>query len=41
MPKLVDLEVAFTEGDLIIIDDMIDEDAAGEVLVEGPGFDAF
>jgi hypothetical protein len=31
-------------GELIIIDAMIDEDAAGEVLVEGPDeadFDAF
>jgi hypothetical protein len=36
VPKIVDIGVDFTVEDLIIIDAMIDEDAAIEGLVEGP-----
>jgi hypothetical protein len=44
VPKIVDIGVDFTVEDLIIIDAMIDEDAAIEGLVERPDeadFDAF
>jgi hypothetical protein len=44
MPKIVDIGVDFTVEELIIIDAMIDEDAAIKGLVEGPNeadFDAF